>query len=246
MGRARRPVPARRGPAPARPVARPAQRRHHARAVEDDLPGRHRRRLRDGRLHPGQRQEHARHVRRAARLTAGNVEPGRVPPARGLRLRRHAVQLHLHEQSRVRAGRPRQHRRLEAGRERVARRAPVGAAAARGRTARRRHQRRLRGRRRDRVRSPSLTAIWRPVHFTGSTDDVPAHLAHRRGERSLLPQLSAAGRRDRRQGLHPRPPHRRTSTPLPCACVARSLRVPGPEVLGPRPASTRRAAGGRR
>ena len=70
VGGAGRAVPARRGHARARAVARQAQRRDDARAVEDHLPGRHRRGLRDARLHPRQRQEHARHVRRAARPRA--------------------------------------------------------------------------------------------------------------------------------------------------------------------------------
>ena len=54
--------------------------------------------------------------RRAADLLARHLEPHRPPPARGLRLRDHAVQLHRdRRQPADRAGADGQHRRLEAG-----------------------------------------------------------------------------------------------------------------------------------
>ena len=68
-----------------------------------------------------------------------------------------------------------------------------------------------------------------PLHRVDA--DVPAPVAGGRREPAELPHLPPAGRRDRRQGLHPRPP---VGGP---GCVAhghgpRRLRVPGPEVLG--------------
>ena len=57
-----------------------------------------------------------RDLRRAADLVAGRLEPHRPPPARGLRLRDHAVQLHRdRRQPADRAGADGQHGRLEAG-----------------------------------------------------------------------------------------------------------------------------------
>ena len=80
--------------APVRPVACDAQRRDDARPVEDRAPGRDRRRLRGDRLLPLQRRVHDADLRAAAGLEPGRVEPDGVPAARGLRLRRLAVQLH--------------------------------------------------------------------------------------------------------------------------------------------------------
>ena len=79
------------------------------------------------------------------------------------------------------------------------------------------------------------------LHFTGSTADLPAPVADHRREPHLLPALPADRRRDRRQGLHPRPPERR---PRRAAHRdgPRRLRVPGPEVLG-RVAGLRAALG---
>ena len=79
------------------------------------------------------------------------------------------------------------------------------------------------------------------IHFTGSTADVPAPVARGRHQYRPLPQLPAAGRRDRRQGLRRRPllgapgcaAHRADS---------RRVRLPGPEVLG-RVAGVRPALG---
>ena len=69
------------------------------------------------------------------------------------------------------------------------------------------------------------------IHFTGSTAHVPASVARGRHEHRPLPRLSAAGRRDRRQGL------RAGSSVGAAGCVAhradpRRVRLPGPEVLG--------------
>ena len=58
---------------------RHAQRRHDARPVQDRLPGRDRRRLRDDRLLPLQPPLRAGAVRRAADLGPHDVEPARLP-----------------------------------------------------------------------------------------------------------------------------------------------------------------------
>ena len=244
VGGAGRAVPARGRHARARPVARAAQRRDHARAVEDDLPGRHRRRLRDARLHPRQRQEHARHVRRAADVAAGEWNSAEYRPLEGFVFAVTPVQLHLHEQPGLRPGRARQHRRVEAGRERVAGGAPVAAAAARGRPARRRDQRRLRRRRRDRRRrAEPPRSRRRALHRLDR--HVPAHLAHGRRERRQLQELPAGRRRDRRQGLHRRPPRRPTSTRSPRRASAARTSTRDRSARPPR-GCTRRAACGRR
>ena len=93
VGGSRRGLPPRGGAARG-PVALDPSRGHDARSVEDGAPGRDRRRLRGGRLLALQRQVHDAHLRGAAGLVAGRVEPAGVPAARGLRLRRLAVQLH--------------------------------------------------------------------------------------------------------------------------------------------------------
>ena len=80
----------------ARPVARAAQRRDDARPVEDRAPGGDRRGLRADRLLALQRRLRGAHLRRAAALAGRNAQRARLPPARGLRLRRHALQLHGH------------------------------------------------------------------------------------------------------------------------------------------------------
>ena len=76
------------------------------------------------------------------------------------------------------------------------------------------------------LESPHLAA----VHFTGSTGTFQ-HLWRTVGENvDPLPQLPAGGRRDRRQGLHPRPPERGCGS-AGGGLHPRCLRVPGAEVL---------------
>ena len=80
---------------------------------------------------------------------------------------------------------------------------------------------------RSRCADPDLAGI----HFTGSTPTFQ-HLWQRgRREPRPLPHLPAHRRRDRRQGLHPRPPQRRPGRAAH-RDGPRRLRVPGPEVLG--------------
>ena len=69
------------------------------------------------------------------------------------------------------------------------------------------------------------------IHFTGSTPTFQHLWAHDRAEHRGLPHLPAHRGRDRRQGLHRRPPQRRPRRRT-CRDDPRCLRVPGPEVLG--------------
>ncbi len=97
------------------------ERRDDARPVEDRAPGGDRRRLRARRLPPLQRRVHDPDLRRAAGLRPGRLEPDRVPAARGLRLRRLAVQLHRDRRQPDELGRADgERRRLEAGVDRDA------------------------------------------------------------------------------------------------------------------------------
>ena len=93
-----------------------AQRRDHARPVEDRLPGRDRRGLRADRLLALQRRTSPGRSWPSSRSpTPGRLEPHRPPAARGLRLRDHPVQLHRdRRQPADRAGADGQHRGLEA------------------------------------------------------------------------------------------------------------------------------------
>ena len=69
------------------------------------------------------------------------------------------------------------------------------------------------------------------VHFTGSTAVFHSMWKTVGDNIGRLPQLSAARRRDRRQGLHLRPPLGRPGR-AGDGDRARRVRVPGPEVLG--------------
>ena len=61
------------------------------------------------------------------------------------------------------------------------------------------------GRRGDRRRGAARIRDLAGVHFTGSTGVFQTHVEDGRREHRQLPHLPAARRRDRRQGLHPRP-----------------------------------------
>ena len=98
-----------------------AQRRDDARPVEDGVPGRDRRGVRADRLLALQSGVRAGALRRAAAVERRDVEPARLPAARGIRLRGDAVQLHVdRRQPADRAGADGQHGDLEAGVERDA------------------------------------------------------------------------------------------------------------------------------
>ena len=223
--------PAQGGRAALRAMAGPPQRRDDAGAVQDRLPGRDRRRLRADRLLAHQRPLRAADPRRAAAAQLqGHLEPHRPPPARGLRLRDHAVQLHRHR--RQPADRPcahGQHRRLEAQPDPAVRRPPDHGAARGGRHAAGRHQhgdRRRAQRLQGRARRPRPRR--HPLHRLDA--DLPAPVAGGRRQPAELPHLPATRRRDRRQGLHPRPPLGRPGRAAH-GHDSRRLRVPGPEVL---------------
>ena len=139
-------------------------------------------------------------------LVAGRLEPARVPAARGLRLRGHAVQLHRdRRQPADRAGADGQHGRLEAGLDgglsayylmRLFEAAGLPAGVINlvygsGADDRRR-----------RAASPDLAG----VHFTGSTPVFQSMWKTIGAEHRRVPQLPAHRRRDRRQGLHRRAP----------------------------------------
>ncbi|CAA9518530.1 MAG: Delta-1-pyrroline-5-carboxylate dehydrogenase, partial [uncultured Thermoleophilia bacterium] len=213
-----------------RAVAADPERGDHARPVEDGPSGRGRRRVRADRLPPLQRRVHVPDLRGAAGLLTGRLEPPGVPTARGLRLRRHPVQLHRHRGQPARLGGPHgEHGRLEARRHGDAvgllRHAPVrGGGPAAGR-----HQPRLRrrprggrgGARASRLRGPALHRL---------DAGVPGALADGRRPRRPLSQLPADRGRDGRQGLHRRPPVRRRRR-AGRRRHPRLVRVPGAEVL---------------
>ena len=162
----------------------------------------------------------------------GRVEPHRPPPARGLRVRDHAVQLHGdRRQPADGAGADGQHRRLEAGADPAARGALHDAAARGGRPAARRDQpgAPATARASPRWRSPTPTSPG--IHFTGSTPRFQHLWRTVGGEHRHLPRLPADRGRDRRQGLRARAPVGRRRRAADGA-RPRRVRVPGPEVLG--------------
>ena len=201
LGRPGRRDPARRG-APRDELAFHDRGRDDARAVEDGVPGRDRCGLRDDRLLALQRLLRAGALPRAAGEQSGHVEPDGIPRARGLHLRDLAVQLHGdRRQSHHRAGADGQHDRVEACGNGDAERLLHAAGAGRSRPASGR----------DQPRAGRLGADHRdPARFSGARGRA-FHRQHRglqqpvedgRGERGQVPRLPAAGRRDRRQGLH--------------------------------------------
>ena len=161
------------------------------------------------------------------------VEPGRVPAARGLRLRRDALQLHLHRRQPA-------HRAALMGNTVLWKPAsstvysgwfilklleaaglPPGVinfVPGPGRA----------------VGDPALASPeFAGIHFTGSTAAFHGHVADHRREPAPLPQLPAHRGRDGRQGLRLRPPFRRRggrspprSAAAPSSSRARSARPP--------------------
>ena len=79
------------------------------------------------------------------------------------------------------------------------------------------------------------------IHFTGSTPTFQHLWRDGRREHHVVPLLPADRRRDRRQGLHRRPP---VGRPRRAAGRddPRRVRVPGPEVLGRQPRVRRRSS----
>ena len=150
-------------------------------------------------------------------VVARGVEPARPPPARGLRLRDHPVQLHRdRRQPAHRAGPDGQHRGLEAVADPAARRPLHDAAARGGRAAARRdqpgHRRRpasLRG------RAGRPRPGRHPLHRLDR--GLPAPVAHRR--RRTSPATAAT------RGWSARPAARtscsRTPAPTPTRCAPR-------------------------
>ena len=236
--------PAARGGAARGPVARHAERRDDARAVEDGAPGGDRRGVRVDRLLALQRRVHVPDLRRAADVVARNLEPARVPAARGLRVRGLAVQLHGdRREPHELACADGEHGRLEARRNGDALRVLPDAPLPGGRAAGRRDQPRLWRGRDDRRRSAREPAPLRhPLHRLDSR--VQRDVADRRRRDGALPELPAHRRRDRRQGLHRGAPVRRPRLAR-CRDRPRLVRVPGPEVLGRRRGSTRPRTSGR-
>ena len=230
LRRPRRDPAARRRPAD-RPVARHAERGHHARPVQDRDPGRDRRRLRARRLLALQRRTSpaaswpsSRTARRAcgtgwttarwrasstrSRRSTSRRSPANLPTAPAL-----MGNTVLWKPSPTQTFSAHLTMRLlEAAGCRRASSTCCPATA-----------------------SPSPRSRWPHPTWPASTSPAPPrtfqHLwAHGRREHRRLPRLPAPGRRDRRQGLRARAPVRR---PRRAAHRAdpRRLRVPGPEVL---------------
>ena len=215
-----------------RAVPRHDQRLDHARPVQDRAPGRDRRRLRARRLLALQRALRAADPRGAAAgLAHRHVEPHGPPPARGIRLRDRAVQLHVDRgEPADRARAHGQRRDLEAVAHPAVLRALPHAAARGGRAAGRcgEHAHRpwpadLRGG----ARAPRPGRD--PLHRLDA--DVPPAVEAGRRQHLELPVLSTPGRRDRWQGLHRRAPVGRPRRAAD-GDGPRRVRVPGPEVLG--------------
>ena len=119
------------------PVARDHRRRHHAGPVQVRLPGRDRLPVRADRLLALQRPLRPADPQRPAGVLPRRLEPRRVPPARGLRLRHHPVQLLRDRRQPADRARPDgQHGDLEAVAHPGGRGLPDHAAARGGRPAR--------------------------------------------------------------------------------------------------------------
>ena len=196
-----------------RAAARRAECRDDARSEQERAAGRDRQRLRADRFLALQRALHGGDLSPAAIVFSWYLELSRSSPARGFRLRRHAVQFHLdRRQSADRAGALGQHRPVEAGLERRL----FGAL----------HLGDPRGSRPAGRRDQFRPRQWQPGRRSGARQPgvgrhslhrqyrrVPVDVGARRQEHSPLQVLSAPGRRDRRQGFHLRASHPPTWMP---------------------------------
>ena len=211
VGGARRGLPPR-SRAARRALARDARRRDDAEPVEDGAPGRDRRRLRGDRLLALQRRVHDPHLQGAAELLARRLEPDGVPAARGLRLRDQPIQLHGDRRNLLDAPRADGRHRRSGSPRRPPPSPPTGCCDCSRRPAcRRGDQLRLPGAAPRRRPRPGERAPRRgPLHRLDR--GLPLDVEDGRLERRQLPQLPADRRRDRRQGLHRRPPLRRRRT----------------------------------
>ncbi len=187
-------------------VARDGQRGDDARTGEDGVSVGDRRRLRAHRLLALQRRLRARALPRAADQQPGRVESARVPAARRLRLRGVAVQLHGDRRQPLDGARAHGRRvDLEAGVERDAERLLRHARARGRRAAAGRHQLPA-GQRRHDHRRAARVAGSRRHSLHGQHRSLPEHVEDGRREHRAIQVVSAARRRDRRQGLHRRAP----------------------------------------
>ena len=192
------------------PLSRDAQRRDDARPIQDGVPGRGRCGVRARRLLALQRALRREAVQRSADQRSWRLEPDGLPPARGIHLRRDAVQLHGdRRQSADGARADGKHRDLEAvvdgNAERVLRAADShGGRAAAGRD-QLPHGRRGHDLERRALASPFRGAALHRKHHR-LQHDVEAD----RREHVELPHVSAHRRRDGREGLHRRASDRRT------------------------------------
>ncbi len=179
------------------------------------------------------------------RSSPGVLEPARVPAARGLRLRRLALQLHRHRRQPAELGRADgERRRLEARLDRDAERLLPDAALPGGRPARRRHQPRLRlgrGDRRRRARAPRPRR--HPLHRLDRRLQRDVGHGRRRTSAATATTRASSARRAARTSSSPTPPPTSTRS-RPRSCAARSS-TRARSARPPR-ASTRPRTSGRR
>ena len=182
------------------------------------------------------------HLRGTAGLVGGCLEQARIQGTRGLRPCDQPVQLHGdRRQSDDVAGTDGKHGRLEACLDPGALGIHQDAHPRSGGPAARGDQPRVRRRRRDRRSRPGEPRPRRrPLH--GLDHRLPLDLAHDRQRNRPLPKLPTHRRRDRRQGLHSRPPVCR-SRRGGGGGRTRLVRVQGQNVLPRRGSTFRRTSG---
>ena len=194
----------RRGPA-GRPLSRPAQRGDDPRAEQERAAGGDRRRVRARRLLALERALRRAPPGGAADLIRGPVESHGSPAPRGVRPGHHPLQLHVDRgQPADRACAHGQHGRVETGDDGTARSGrDHGDPRGRGDAAGRDQPRRRPGC--GGVRGGGATPRARRHPFHRIHRHVPDTLGHGCRQSRPIQELSAAGRRDRGQGLRARP-----------------------------------------